>query len=78
MALKSVAIIVLSFVAVFVHQCSGRDKFYAIVEAGLGVENSPPAPLFMINTVTQGVYAHYVTICVSHGELVRVSVFSPS
>ena len=58
MASKSVAVIVLIFVAVFVHQCSGQDKYDAIVEAGLGVEYSPPAPLFMINTVTQGVYAH--------------------
>ena len=58
MASKSVAVIVLSFVAVFVHQCSGRDKFDAIVEAGLGVEYSPPVPLFMINTVTQGMYVH--------------------
>ena len=52
MVSKSVAVIVLSFVAVFVHQCSGRDKFDAIVEAGLGVEYNPSGPLFMINTVT--------------------------
>ena len=35
------------------HQCRGQDKYDAIVEAGLGVEYSPPGPLFMIyNTVT--------------------------
>ena len=61
MASKSVAVIVLSFVAVFVHQCSGQDKYDAIVEAGLDVEYSPP--LFMINTVTQGVCARIM--CVS-------------
>ena len=45
------------FVAVFVYQCSGQDKYDAIVATG--VEYSPPsAPLFVISAVPQGMSLH--------------------
>ena len=41
------------FVAVLVHQCSGQDKYGALVRAA--VEYIPPSgPLFTLNTVTEG------------------------
>ena len=49
------------------HQCRGQDKYDAIVEARLGVEYSPPGPLFMIyNTVTVTLYigsSNYQAAC---------------
>ena len=58
MVLKTVFVL---YIAVLVYQCSGQDKYDAIVGITVEPYSPPSAPLFVISTVTQGVC---VCVCV--------------